>query len=131
MEPKNTAYQAIVQISARAPVFGQPIITTPKAIESTPPTLGGVVAFGCKRRASGKWQAKARKRHEAQHPSSWSNVQFVLALDGHRFSIPGNLLCNDISQYNPTMRSDGAPLRHRVMSALCQKQQQTSTAFVR
>jgi hypothetical protein len=36
MQPKNTAYQAMVQIRASAPVLGQAISTAPKAIESKP-----------------------------------------------------------------------------------------------
>jgi hypothetical protein len=36
MQPKNTAYQAMVQTTASAPAFGQPINTTPKAIEISP-----------------------------------------------------------------------------------------------
>src|ERR1700685_2818776 len=36
MQPKNTAYQAMVQITASAPVPGQAMSTTPKAIEMRP-----------------------------------------------------------------------------------------------
>ena len=47
MQPKKTANQAIVQISANAPVLGQPISTAPNTIDSRPLKIshqpGGIV----------------------------------------------------------------------------------------